>query len=46
LVEKHHTDTLKGALNSVGRNSVRLPTFQFEIVDCGGGSPKRRSTAC
>jgi hypothetical protein len=33
LGEKHHADTLKGALNRVGRNSVRLPPFQFEIVD-------------
>jgi hypothetical protein len=34
LAEKHHTDSLKGAPDGVGRNRVRLPTFQLEIVDC------------
>jgi hypothetical protein len=32
--KEHHADILKGAANSLGHNRVRLPTFQFEIVDC------------
>ena len=31
LVEKRHADILKGAPDSVVRNRVRLPTFQFEM---------------
>jgi hypothetical protein len=34
LGEEHHADILKGALNGVDRHHGRLPTFQFEIVDC------------
>ena len=31
---RQHSRRLKGALNSLGRSRARLPTFQFEIVDC------------
>jgi hypothetical protein len=34
LGKEHHADILKGAANSLGHNRGRLPTFQFEIVDC------------
>ena len=34
LGKEHHADILKGAANSLSHNRGRLPTFQFEIVDC------------
>jgi hypothetical protein len=34
LGEEHHTGILKGALNGEVRHRIRLPAFQFEIVDC------------